>query len=213
MSTLLTPDTPMRTEPAEPAPIPPYLFPDLYRINVEEYERMAEAGVLAERHIELIGGYLVKKMVTKPPHVWTVDAARESLEQLIGAGWHVREEKPVRIPEFDEPEPDIAVVRGTRDDYSARHPGPGDIGLLVEVSDSSLSWDRGAKLAAFARARVPTYIIVNLTDRQVEVYSDPVGDGYQTTNTYRGEAQFPVVLAGAELGQIAVSALMPPIKG
>jgi Uma2 family endonuclease len=213
MSTILTPSPPTPSEPGFSGPIAPYLFNDLYRLNVEEYERMAEAGVLAERRVELIGGYLVKKMVTKPPHVWTVDATREAIERLIGAGWHVREEKPVRIPEFDEPEPDIAVVRGTRDDYSARHPGPGDIGLLVEISDSSLSWDRGAKMSAYARARIPTYVVVNLIDRQIEVYSDPQGDSYQIAQTYGGDAQFPVVLAGVPLGEIAVSAIMPPVNG
>ncbi len=195
MATALTPSIPTPVEPPAFAPIAPHLLDDLYRMNVEEYERMAEAGVLADRRVELIGGYLVKKMVTKPPHVWTVDAAREALERFMAAGWHLREEKPVRIPKFDEPEPDLAVVRGTRDDYSEQHPGPGDIGLLVEIAEPSLSWDRGAKLAAYAHAGIATYWIINLIDRQVEVYTRPSGDGYEGVEFYRGEDEFPVVLA------------------
>jgi Uma2 family endonuclease len=79
---------------------------------------------------------------------------------------------PVRIPDFDEPEPDLAIVKGTRDRYVERHPGPDDVGLLVEAADSSLARERGPKLAAFARSCISIYWIINLVDRQVEVESD-----------------------------------------
>ena len=140
---------------------------------------MADAGVLKDRRVELINGWLVRKMTTKPPHVVAVDAAREAIAGLLPKGWWLREEKPVRIPDFDEPEPDVSVVRGSRQDYRTRHPGPGDIEFLVEVSDTSLSWDRGEKLLAYARAGVPIYWILNLVDRQLEIYSDPTPTGYQ----------------------------------
>jgi Uma2 family endonuclease len=185
---------------------------DLYRMTVDEYERLADTDVLDNRKVELIGGYLVKKMTTKPPHVWVVDAAREILERLVPVGWYLREEKPVRIPDFDEPEPDLAMVSGTRDDYARRHPGPGEIGLLVEVSDSSLAWDRGAKLVAYARAGVPVYWIINLVDRQVEVYTDPQPDGsYPVCHLYRPGDQISVGIAGSAVGRIAVDDLLPPI--
>jgi Uma2 family endonuclease len=179
-------------------------------MTVDEYERLAETEALADRRVELIGGYLVKKMTTKPPHVWSVDAAREILERLVPAGWDVREEKPVRIPDFDEPEPDLAVVRGTRDDYHDRHPGPADVSLLAEVADTSLGWDRGPKLFAYARAGIAVYWIVNLVDRQVEVYSEPRGDDYETRRVYQADQQVPVVIAGAEVGTIGVNDVLPP---
>ena len=131
------------------------MIEDLYRLTVDEYEQLAEAGVLKDRRVELINGLLVKKMTIKPPHVIAVDATREAIGRLLPGGWWIREEKPVRIPDFDEPEPDVSVVRGTRQDYLTRHPGPGEIEFLVEVADSSLSWDRGEKQAAYARAGVP----------------------------------------------------------
>jgi Uma2 family endonuclease len=192
--------------PAEPPPLGAIFIPeahllaDLYRMTVDEYERLAEAEVLSDRRVELIGGYLVRKMTTKPPHAWSVDAARELLEGLIPAGWDIREEKPVRIPDFDEPEPDLAVVRGTRDDYRDRHPGPAHVGLVVEVSDSSLGWDRGAKLSAYARSGVPCYWIINLVDRQVEVYADPRPEGYQSR-----ENCTPGQLAQAFVGNVRIS--------
>jgi len=179
-------------------------------MTVDEYERLAEADVLAERRVELIGGYLVRKMTTKPPHAWAVDAARERLERVVPSGWDVREEKPVRIPDFDEPEPDLAVVAGTRDDYCHRHPGSGDIALLVEVADSSLGWDRGAKRDAYARGGVPVYWIVNLIDRQVEVHSSPGPDGYQNRHVHQPGDELPVVVAGVEAGRIAVADILPP---
>ncbi len=107
---------------------------------------------------------------------------------FVPSGWDLREEKPVRIPDFDEPEPDLAVVSGTRDDYADHHPGPGDIGLLVEVAESSLAWDRGAKLAAFARAGVSVYWIVNLIDRQVEVTLIPSQAATIATAAFTGRA-------------------------
>ena len=120
----------------------PHDFDHLYQMSVDEYERLADAGFLTDRRVELINGWLVRKMTTKPPHVVAVDATREAIAGLLPRGWWLRDEKPVRIPEFDEPEPDVSVVRGSRQDYRSRHPGPGDIEFLVEVSDTSLAWDR-----------------------------------------------------------------------
>jgi Uma2 family endonuclease len=213
-----TPPTIPRSMPTEPVPVTtlPLLMPigslcDLYRMTVDEYERLANADVLDDRRVELIGGFLVRKMTTKPPHVWAVDSAREIWERLIPDGWDLREEKPVRIPDFDEPEPDLAVVSGNRDDYCDRHPGPGEVGLLVEVADSSLAWDRGAKLAAYARAGIPVYWIINLVDRQVEVYNDPRPGGYYADcQIYRPGDEVPAVIAGLEAGRIAVADILPP---
>ena len=112
MSTAMTPTS--AAPEALPSSAAPHLLDDLYRLTVDEYDRLAEAGVLKDRRVELINGWLVKKMTTKPPHVVAVDATRESLARILPPGWWLREEKPVRIPEFDEPEPDISVVRGSR---------------------------------------------------------------------------------------------------
>ena len=84
-----------------------------------------------------------------------------------------RKEDPVRIPDFDEPEPDVAVVRGNRDDYRDRIPEPKDIVLLVEVAESTLVRDQGEKRRAYANGGILDYWIINLVARQVEGYSNP----------------------------------------
>jgi Uma2 family endonuclease len=189
--------------------VAPLASPDVYRMTVDEYERMAGAGVLNDDRIELIGGLLVKKMTQNPPHPWAVEAAHDQLGPVLPQGWFIREEKPVRIPEFDEPEPDLAVIRGTRDDFRRRHPEPKDIALLVEIADHSLDRDRGEKRAAYARGRIPVYWIVNLVDRQVEVFSRPSARGYRSSRVYKPGEEIPVVIAGAVVGRIPVAAILP----
>jgi Uma2 family endonuclease len=183
---------------------------ELYRMTVDEYERMATARVLIDPRVELINGYLVQKMTKKPRHVWAVESIRDVLDANLGTGCHVREEKPVRIPDFDEPEPDLAIVRGTRADLRGRHPGPGDLALIVEVSETSLDRDQGEKLSAYARGGVPVYWVVNLIDGRVEVYSDPD----QAAGRYRARADFgpgdpvPVILDGREVCRVDVGSLL-----
>jgi Uma2 family endonuclease len=186
----------------------PDVFEHLYRMNVDEYEKLADAGFLKDRRIELINGWLVRKMTTKPPHVVAVDATREAIARILPRGWWLRDEKPVRIPDFDEPEPDISVVRGSRQDYRSQHPGPGDIVFLVEVSDTSLPWDRREKLSAYARAGGPTYWILNLVDRQLEVFRSPDSSGYQTVQVLGPDDRAPVVIDDVEVGLIAVADLL-----
>ena len=181
-------------------------MPDPYRLTVAQYERMAD--VLEDARVELIDGYLVKKESKTPPHIWAVDAIREALEQLT-PGCSCRKEDPVRIPDFDEPEPDVAVVRGTGDDYQDRIPGPDDIKLLVEVSETTLDRDRGAKSAAYAKGLIPVYWIVNLVELQVEVYTLPSPGGYASRVDFKPGENVPVVLDGVEIGTIAASSVLP----
>jgi hypothetical protein len=110
---LLMPTVTSKKERSSPVPL---AAPDVYRMTVDEYDRMAAAGVLDDPRVELIGGLLVRRMTQKPPHVWAVEAAHDHLERILPPGWFIREQKPVRIPRFDEPEPDLSVLRGTRDD-------------------------------------------------------------------------------------------------
>ncbi len=161
----------------QPTPAPePVASLSLYRFTVHEYERMAQ--VLDDPRVELIDGYVVNKMAKKPPHIWSVGRVFKALDVLPADRWTCRKEDPVRIPDFDEPEPDIAVVRGPEDLYQDRLPEAKDLALVVEVADSSLERDRGGKRNAYARARVPIYWIVNLVERQIEVYTQPGPSGY-----------------------------------
>jgi Uma2 family endonuclease len=152
---------------------------------------------------------MVKKMGKNPPHSWAVDAVREELVPLLPRGWSIRQEQPVRIPNYDEPEPDLAVVRGTRDQYQDHHPGPADIGLLIEVADTTLGRDRGEKQLAYARGGVPVYWIVNLVDRQLEIYTSPTPTGYRNRRVLAPSEYVSVVIGRREIGRIAVSAILP----
>jgi Uma2 family endonuclease len=115
--------------------------------------------------------------------------------------------------ETSEPEPDVAVVRGNRRDYLERHPEPRETGILVEVPDSTLRHDRGFKKRIYARDRTPVYWIVNLVDRQVEVYTDPTGPAdvpdYRQRQDYKPGEDVPVVIDGQEVGRIPVAELLP----
>jgi Uma2 family endonuclease len=195
--------------PAQSASSPPTFptAPVLYRLTVDEYERIGE--MLDDPRVELIDGHLVKKMPKNPEHSWSTKQVFKAVERLLPAGWTWRTEQPVRIPAYDEPEPDVSIVKGCDDDYMHRKPGPADVALLVEVSESSLSIDRGEKMRAYARAVIPIYWIVNLVDRQVEVYSNPRGDDYASRQDFLPGQQVPLVIDGQQLGQIAVDDVLP----
>jgi len=194
------------TQPASsPATFP--TAPVLYRMTVDEYERIGE--MLDDPRVELIDGHLVKKMPKNPEHSWSTKQVLKALESRLPRGWITRKEEPVRIPAYDEPEPDVSIVRGSDDDYMHRKPGADDVALLLEVSESTLSTDRGDKLRAYARAAIPIYWIVNLVDRQVELYTGPGVDDYATRLDFLPGQQVPLVIDGQKLGQIAVDDILP----
>jgi Uma2 family endonuclease len=194
------------TEPISAFPRPGL---DLYRMTVDEYERLAEAAILVDPRVELIDGYLVRKMTKQPPHVIGVEGVRDAMLSLGLRGWRVMVQDPVRLPDFDEPEPDITLARGSRENYKSRHPGPRDIGMIVEVADSSLAIDRGEKLTVYARAGIARYWIVNLVDGVIETYSNPLSTGqYGDATVYYPGDYIPVVIDGQEVGRIAVSDIL-----
>jgi Uma2 family endonuclease len=200
----------MSTITSTPMLTPPWAPPLPRRITVDEYDRMTKAGILEDPgKVELINGFLVEKMAKNSRHSYSALSAHEILAGRLPAGWSSRPEQPVRIPDFDEPEPDVSVVRGSRADYRDRIPGPADIAMLVEVSDSSLAFDRGEKLLVYARAGIPVYWIVNLVDGQVEVYSDPWPGGYRSHQVLAPGHVLSVVIDGVEVGEIPVSDILP----
>src|SRR5438128_1194075 len=131
------------------------------RFSVAEYHRLIQTGILTEDdNLELLEGYLVCKMSRNPPHDATIQKATKRLFRVLPAGWDLRIQSAVTLPD-SEPEPDFAVVRGDETAYRAHHPGPPDVGLVIEVADSTLPGDRDDKGRIYARAGIPTYWIVN----------------------------------------------------
>ncbi len=152
---------------------------------------------------------MVDKVGKSAEHGYTTKKLLRAMDGRLPTGWTWRSEQPVRIPDYDEPEPDITVVRGTDEDYRHRIPSPVDVGLLVEVSLTTLDQDRGKKLSAYARANIPFYWIFNLVNGQVEVYSDPSPTGYRSLEVLAPGHVLSVVIDGIEVGQIAVEDILP----
>jgi Uma2 family endonuclease len=185
---------------------------ELYRFNVDQYERMAGAGILtSDDRVELINGYVVKKMPKGPEHVWASMRTGDLLEPLLGDGLCLRREAPARITGLNEPEPDLAIARWARTAYMPRHPEAAEIALLVEVSDTTYHRDRNEKYPAFAKGGIPVYWIVNLAKRQIEVYTDPGPEGYRTQVDYAAGQAVPVVIDGRQIGALAVDDILPPL--
>jgi len=140
-----------------------------------EFERLVDAGFFrADEPVELIGGQLIVSEPQGSPHAAAVGLAGDALRAAFGRGWTVREEKPVALDDDSEPEPDLVVVPGTHRNYAGGHPARPV--LVVEIADSSLRLDREHKASLYARAGLADYWIVNLVDRVLEVYRQPVAD-------------------------------------
>ncbi len=187
----------------------------LYRLSIDKYEAMVSSGVFTKRdRVELIEGYLVAKMAQDPPHSVAAELCRARLDRMLPPGWHLRSERPIRIPaRASLPEPDLLVARGEIRDFSARHPEPADVGLIIEVADSSLDDDRNLMARVYGGGGVSLYWIINLVEEQVEVYSGPSGPsepiGYRHCDVYTRGQEIPLVIAGAEVGRIPVADLLP----
>jgi Uma2 family endonuclease len=192
------------------APRRPFAPIGVRRITVDEYERIIRAGALKDPdRVELLDGYLVDKMGKSAEHGYATKKAIKLLEARLHAGWTWRAEQPVRIPDFDEPEPDIAIVRGADEDYEHRLPGPKDVGLLIEVSLTTLERDRHEKGPAYARGGIPAYWIIDLVDRRIEVYTDPGPDGYRSCAAYGPGQAVPIAIDGQLWGELDVRSVLP----
>lgn len=179
-----------------------------YRLKVRQFERMIGAGVFGEDRVELLNGVLVM-MTSYPPHDNAVIGLGEQLRDLLPrTDWCVREEKPLKLPRFWRPQPDFAVVRGPRANYVRRTPGRRDTALIVEVADTTYLKDRGIKLRLYERCGIPTYWIVDLPRRRIEVRT--LNDqGYGPEVLYHDTEEIPVVIDGREYGKFPVREILP----
>jgi len=192
----------------KPVPAPPP-FP-IARFSVEQYHRMIESGAFTEDdRLELLEGWVVRKMAKGPAHEYTTGQTDALLRERLPAGWHVRNQAPITLHE-SEPEPDLSVVRGSRSDYRHQHPRAGDIALVVEVSDTTLTTDR-LKSRTYAAEGIPEYWIVNLAERCVEVHRRPTtsGEGYGDRKVFGQGAEIPFVVDGHDCGRVAIADLLP----
>jgi Uma2 family endonuclease len=189
---------------------PPY---PIHRFTVAQYDEMGRTRILTEEdRVELLEGWIVPKMTRYPPHDGTIDLVIFLLNQLLPRGWFCRAQSAV-VTRDSEPEPDVTVVRGNPGDYAKRHPCGRDVGLIVEVADSTVGRDR-RKARIYARAGVPNYWIVNLDEGQIEVYGELSGKrikaDYQSKEKLsRGNQTVALVLEGKTIGKLAVAQILP----
>jgi Uma2 family endonuclease len=150
---------------------PPYTVRRWTRL---EYDRAISLGIFEGEPLELIGGDLIVAEPKGTYHSTSLGKTADVLRTVLPDGWIVRWQDPIALDDESEPEPDVSVVPGTRDDY--RHAHPSRPALVVEIAESSLRFDRNQKGSAYARAGLPDYWIVNLIDRVLEIYREPVPD-------------------------------------
>lgn len=195
-------------------PIPTF-FADasVARFSVDWYDRLIADGHLTpDDKVELLENYVVQKMAGNPPHDSTISFVHEVLNDAIPNGWCVRGQLTVALPD-SRPEPDLAVCRGRLRDYSTRHPGPADVGLVAEVANTSLLRDQRDKARIYARGGIACYWIVNLDERRVEVHTQPSGPcdspAYASVVNYLPGDAVPLVLDGTQVATIPVADLLP----
>jgi Uma2 family endonuclease len=177
--------------------------------TVERYHAMIDAGVLGpEDKVELLHGQIVPMSPVGRLHAACVSRLSTYFIRQFSDQYTCRTQDPITILPESEPEPDFVVTKYDEDSYAAGHPAPSDIELLIEVSDSTLDKDRTYKLPLYAANLVREYWIVNLVERQFEVYTKPDGVSmYRDTNIYLEGRKFthPV------FGPIDTSRLFPPV--
>jgi Uma2 family endonuclease len=153
-----------------------------HRWSRAEYERMAETGVFApDARLELIDGEVIGMPPQSTRHYSAILLVQEALRAAFGSGYHVRTQGPLAIDGQSEPEPDIAIVKGTVRDHVSTHPRTA--ALIVEIADTSLGFDRLTKKRLYARNGIPEYWILDLNAAALEVYRDPRGDDFSSKQT------------------------------
>ena len=215
----MTIDTLLESKTDQPT-ITLHINPRRYRLTTSQYQAISQTGILREEtHVELLGGILVRQMTKKPPHNFTVDQLGKRLHSILSPGFVVYEEKSIELAPRWQPEPDIFVLIGPDRRYETKAPNAEDVILLIEVSDSSYTTDRGMKWRRYATAGIPTYWIVNLSKRWVEVYRQPEGKGatasYASAQYFGIDATIPVMIGGQEVARLNVVDLLPsfPVAG
>jgi len=177
-----------------------------HRLTVSAYERMADAGIISpELRVELINGEIFDMSPIGSLHAAVVSRLARDFIVAVGEAAIVRVQDPLRLDEFNEPEPDLAILTPRENFYASCHPGPRDTLLVVEVADTSLDHDMTTKAAVYAGAGIREYWVIDLSSRSVAILSDPHDGTYETRRTHRGgEPLKPADLPGCLVDPLAM---------
>ena len=183
-------------------------IPKVRKFTVAEYYRMAEGGILApEERVQLIEGEIIVMPPPSPPHSGTIIRSNRLLWSLAADQFLVCIQNPLHLDDVSEPEPDVMLVRSRADYYAAAHPTPADTFVVLEVSDSTLEFDRNRKAQIYGRAGVAQTLVLNLPEDCIENFTEPGPEGYgRHTLHRRGDKIRLIALPDVEL---AVEDLLP----
>lgn len=187
----------------------------LYRLSVEQYQKMAQVGILTkDDRIELIEGLLVEKVPRSHRQIVTTWLIQNTFRQRLPDGYFTVKGDPIILAR-SELEPDVAILRGAIEDYFQRKPVGNDTTLVAEVAESSRPGEhRNRRRTLYAEAGIPRYWIANLNADRIEAYSDPTGPDpspdYRTRHDYGPDDSIPLIIEGREVARLAVNTLLAP---
>ena len=187
--------------PARPALTETQEIPKSRKFTVDEYYRMAEVGILhPDERVELINGEIILMAPVGPQHLWSVNLLNSSLAELVVEGRVIVQiQNPIRLDDNFQPEPDVALLTPQSRANSSALPGPNDILLIIEVSDTTLAYDRDVKSRIYAQANIPETWVMNLVEDCIESFTGPGPDGYANHTIYRrGDTISPSALPDVE---------------
>ena len=199
--------------PIQPAPTESSVtstHPERRKFTVDEYYRMAEVGILhPDERVELIDGEIILMAPIGPLHNSGVIRLNENFVALLRGRFVVMPQGAMRLSRLSAPEPDLALLKLRADSYMNSLPTPDDIVVVIEVSNTTLAYDRGTKVNLYAEASIPETWIMNLVEDCIESFTQPGPDGYAQHAIYRrGDTISPSTLPDV---QFAVADLLPPL--
>lgn len=163
-------------------------------INVDEYYKMAEVGILKPGdRVELIHGEIYEMSPVGSKHASVVKRLARVLNELFSSQAVIGIQDPVRLDLQNEPEPDISILRHRSDDYASKHPEPNDVLAIIEVSDSTINYDREVKKPLYASCGIPVYWIIDVKNGLIEVYLNPDGSTYSEQHIYASGDRIPLL--------------------
>ncbi len=190
----------------------PFLTPEsasLKRWSVQAYHRMSAIGILdPDERTELLAGYITRMAPKGTPQVTSLHLLANLLRTEVGEAALIRTQDPIQLDDFSEPEPDLAMVRGTILDYAEQHPRPEQIYLIVEVADSTLKQDCEVKDKLYAQAGIADYWVVDVPNRQLHIFREPTPTDY-ARHLILAEPSQATPLAFPDV-VLALTAMLPP---
>lgn len=170
-----------------------YTNGEKYRFTTETYDLMIKHGILTENdNVELINGEIIEKMPKGTKHTSTTRLITKFFYRNLDDSIVIQVQDPIKLND-SEPEPDLVLARYNENGYAENHPKPEDVLLLIEVSDSTLYFDRNTKGNAYSLAGIEQYLIVNVENNTIEDYRQPSQDGFQSKQTYKIGDNFRLV--------------------